>query len=77
MRAAGGRSRVLAVDDQDPEARDAGSPQAVAAGPASTRVLALNTIGGELAARGRAARRRSIGTFDLAPTCCGRSAPAG
>src|SRR3954452_25043636 len=68
MRAAGGRSTVIGVDDQSPA-----TPKRLAAAVAHDRIdgmLTLNaTTGMEAvqAVRGGAARRVRIGTFDLGP----------
>jgi simple sugar transport system substrate-binding protein len=65
MRARGGRSRVLAITDDDPD-----TPLRIARAVASDRaegVLATNSIGGLAAAEGLAGTDVKIGTFDLAP----------
>jgi simple sugar transport system substrate-binding protein len=65
MRAAGGRSRMIRVDDQDP-----GAPKRIAkavdAGNADG-VLALNGTSGQATLKGLAGRRLPIATFDLGP----------
>jgi simple sugar transport system substrate-binding protein len=65
MREAGGRSRVLAIVDEDPRAASQ-----IAAAVISERadgVLATNSTGGLAAAKGLAGRDVKIGTFDLGP----------
>jgi simple sugar transport system substrate-binding protein len=65
MRAAGGRSRVIRVDDQDP-----GAPKRIAKAVDDMHadgVLALNGTSGLATLRGLAGRNLPIGTFDLGP----------
>jgi simple sugar transport system substrate-binding protein len=65
MRAVGGRSRVVRVDDQSPAAS-----QAIGKAVRSTTadgVLAMNSLSGLAAMKGLAGTRVPIGTFDLGP----------
>jgi simple sugar transport system substrate-binding protein len=69
MRAAGGNSRVMGIDDQSPD-----TPRRIGATVAAGHfdgVLATNATGGLAAVEGvagaRAADRVKIGTFDLGP----------
>jgi simple sugar transport system substrate-binding protein len=65
MRAVGGRSRVIRIDDQDP-----GAPRRIAKAVTSAKadgVLALNGTSGLAALKGLAGRGLPIGTFDLGP----------
>jgi simple sugar transport system substrate-binding protein len=65
MEAVGGRSRVLAVTDDDPS-----TPQRIADAVTSDRadgVLATNSLGGLAAADALAGQGVKIGTFDLGP----------
>lgn len=65
MRAVGGRSRVVRVDDQSPTA-----PQVIGKAVRSTKadgVLAMNSLSGLAAVKGLAGQRLPIGTFDLGP----------
>ncbi len=65
MREVGGRSRVLAIVDDSPEAPDL-IASAVAADDAQG-VLATNSLGGLAAAEGLAGKGVKIGSFDLVP----------
>jgi simple sugar transport system substrate-binding protein len=65
MRAVGGRSRVVRIDDQDP-----GAPKRIARAVTAAKadgVLALNGTSGLAALKGLAGRDLPIGTFDLGP----------
>jgi simple sugar transport system substrate-binding protein len=65
MRAVGGRSQVVRVDDQSPAA-----PQVIGKAVRSTKsdgVLAMNSLSGLAAVKGLAGRAVPIGTFDLGP----------
>ena len=65
MREVGGRSRVLAIVDDDP-----GTPKRIAdavAADGADGVLATNSLGGLAAAEALAGRDVKIGTFDLTP----------
>jgi simple sugar transport system substrate-binding protein len=65
MHAAGGRARVVRIDDQSPSA-----PQTIARAVRSTKadgVLAMNSLSGLAAVKGLAGSRIPIGTFDLGP----------
>jgi simple sugar transport system substrate-binding protein len=65
MRAAGGRSTVVRVDDQSPNA-----PRTIAAAVQRAKadgVLALNSLSGLAAVKGLAGSGVLIGTFDLGP----------
>jgi simple sugar transport system substrate-binding protein len=66
MRAAGGRSRMVRIDDQDPAA-----PQTIARAVAKAHadgVLTLNATSGLAAVQGLAGRRGlTLATFDLGP----------
>jgi simple sugar transport system substrate-binding protein len=65
LRAAGGSSRVLGVDDQSPD-----TPARIARAVAqyrATGVLADNATSGLAAVKGLAGRGVTIGTFDLGP----------
>jgi simple sugar transport system substrate-binding protein len=65
MQAAGGRSRMVRIDDQDPDA-----PQRIAKAADGARadgVLALNGTSGLATLKGLAGRDLPIGSFDLGP----------
>jgi simple sugar transport system substrate-binding protein len=65
MRAVGGRSRVVRVDDQSPAAS-----QVIGKAVRSTKadgVLAMNSLSGLAAVKGLGGQRLPIGTFDLGP----------
>jgi simple sugar transport system substrate-binding protein len=65
MRAVGGRSRVVRVDDQSP-----GASGVIAKAVRSTKadgVLAMNSLSGLAAVKAVGDRRVPIGTFDLGP----------
>jgi simple sugar transport system substrate-binding protein len=65
MRAVGGRSRVVRVDDQSPAA-----PKAIARALQSAKadgVLAMNSLSGLAAVKGLTGTGIPIGTFDLGP----------
>jgi simple sugar transport system substrate-binding protein len=65
MREAGGRSRVLRIEDEDPR-----TPSEIATAVAADGVdgvLATNSLGGLAAAKGLAGSGVKIGTFDLGP----------
>jgi simple sugar transport system substrate-binding protein len=65
MRKAGGRMRMIRVDDQDP-----GAPKRIARAVGETRsdgVLALNGTSGLAALKGLKGRDVPIGSFDLGP----------
>jgi simple sugar transport system substrate-binding protein len=65
MRAAGGSSRVLGVDDQSSDAPEVIARAVTAA--RATGVLADNATSGLAAAKGLAGRGVTTGTFDLGP----------
>ena len=65
MRGAGGRARVVRVDDQSPTA-----PREIAKAVKETKadgVLAMNSLSGLAALKGLAGSRMPIATFDLGP----------
>ncbi len=65
LRAVGGQSRVVRVDDQSPRA-----PQVIARAVRSTKsdgVLAMNSLSGLAAVKGLPGARVPIATFDLGP----------